>query len=249
MAKPKVVTSGIVVIGNEVLSGRTQDVNVNFLASSLGELGIRVSEVRIIPDVKETIIETVNHCRKQFDYVFTTGGIGPTHDDITTESIAAAFGKKVILSPEGKDLLLGKYGIEKLTDARMKMAHVPEGAILIDNPVSKAPGYSIENVFVLAGVPAIVKAMFTSLPERLVGGDKVHSISVSAELAEGKLAVGLENLQNKYEGVEVGSYPYYRNSRYGVSIVLRGTDQEKLTASAEELKDLMHSLGGPPLEE
>ncbi|MCW9033408.1 MAG: molybdopterin-binding protein [Rhodospirillales bacterium] len=247
MAEAKIVTSCIVVIGNEVLSGRTQDVNIKFLTTSLGEIGIRVTECRVIPDVKETIIGTVNECRAKFDYVFTTGGIGPTHDDITTECIAAAFGKKVVLNPEAEALMLAQYGRKNLTDARLKMAHVPEGAALIDNPISKAPGYNLENVFVLAGVPLIVETMFISMTPMLVGGDKVHSITVTVELPEGKLAAGLEALQNNHQGIDVGSYPYYREGRFGVSIVMRGTDLGELETTADELKILMRSLGGEPL--
>jgi len=245
---PKVVTACVVVIGNEVLSGRTQDTNVQFLATALGEIGIRLAEVRIIPDVEETIISTVGACAKAHDYVFTTGGIGPTHDDITTRCIAKLFDRPVELNPQAEKLLRHHYGDDNVTEARMKMAHVPVGATLVANPISKAPGFRLENVFVLAGVPIIAKCMFDSLKSELIGGDRVHSLTISAELPEGRLASGMEEIENRYAHLEIGSYPYYRNGRFGVSIVLRGTNTDTLSSAGDELRELMQSMGGTPIE-
>ena len=245
---PKIVSACVVVIGNEVLSGRTQDVNVKYLAKALGDIGIRLAEARVIPDVEEVIVATVGACRAQYDYVFTTGGIGPTHDDITTRCIAKLFDLPVELNPEAEKLLRYHYGDDNVTDARLKMAHVPVGASLIANPISKAPGFRLENVFVLAGVPVIAQAMFDSLKSDLIGGDKVHSLTISAELAEGRLAAGLEKIENSYTHLEIGSYPYYRDGRFGVSIVLRSTVRHDLTQAGEELRGLMRSLGGEPFD-
>src|SRR3954451_19193777 len=169
-------TACLLVIGNEVLSGRTRDANIQFLATHLGERGIPLREVRIIPDVPETIISTVNEVRAKFDYVFTTGGIGPTHDDITSECIARAFGVKWVLHEEARRRLAAGYANPAdLNEARLRMAHVPEGAVLIDNPVSRAPGFQIGNVFVMAGVPRIMQAMFDGIKHGLAGGAPVLS--------------------------------------------------------------------------
>ncbi|MBT6884171.1 MAG: competence/damage-inducible protein A, partial [Rhodospirillaceae bacterium] len=171
MAEHKTITAALIIIGNEILSGRTQDANLAFLGEQLNELGVRLREVRVIPDVEDTIIETVNTLRQAFDYVFTTGGIGPTHDDITSAAIAKAFGTELARHPEAEALLLGHYKPEDVTPARMKMADIPVGATLLDNPVSKAPGFRLENVHVLPGVPRIMQAMFKLFSHELVGGE------------------------------------------------------------------------------
>src|SRR3954454_18881988 len=241
-------TACLLVIGNEVLSGRTRDANIQFLATGLGDLGIPLREVRIIPDVRETIIDTVNEVRRKFDYVFTTGGIGPTHDDITSECVAEAFGVPLILHPEAKRLLESHYPPGGLNEARLRMAHVPEGAVLLPNPISRAPGFRIENVYVLPGVPQIMQAIFSELKHRLRGGAKLLSRSVSCALSEGALANQLGALQDRYGDLEIGSYPYFRRSDFGVTLVLRGIDRERLTRAVEELKALIRSLGGDPQE-
>src|SRR5471030_2464152 len=186
----EIVTAALLIIGNEILSGRTQDANLSYIAKGLGGIGVRLREVRVIPDVAATIIATVNEVREKFDYVFTTGGIGPTHDDITSETIAQAFGVKWILHPEAKRLLLTHYKESELNQARLRMAHVQEGAILIDNPVSLAPGFQIGNVFVMAGVPRIMQAMFDGVKTRLRRGAPMLSRTVRCALPEGIIAEG-----------------------------------------------------------
>jgi molybdenum cofactor synthesis domain-containing protein len=243
-----IVTAAVLVIGNEILSGRTRDANLNYLATELNSIGVRLMEARVVPDVPEAIVKAVNELRAQYDYVFTTGGIGPTHDDITSECVARAFGVPLIKDPRAVRLLTSHYGEVNLTEARLRMAHVPEGATLIDNPVSIAPGFQIGNVFVLAGVPAICRAMFDGLKARLRTGDKVLSVTVSAQVGEGVIAKGLGELQDRYQQLDVGSYPFFRQGRFGASFVLRGTDEAALKSAAVELRALIRSLGAEPIE-
>ncbi len=249
MAGKPVVTACLIVIGNEILSGRTKDANLSYIAEGLGEMGIRLREARVIPDVDETIVEVVNECRARYDYVFTTGGIGPTHDDITADAVARAFGVELEFHPDAVALLKAALQGRELNEARMRMARIPVGGTIIDNPVSSAPGFQIGNVFVLAGVPMIMRAMFDGLAHRLVGGAPMLSRSVAAELAEGQIAAGLGRIQDDHEDVEIGSYPYYRQGRFGVSIVLRATDQARLDAAAGQVAELMRELGAEPIEE
>jgi molybdenum cofactor synthesis domain-containing protein len=245
---PAMVSACVLVIGNEILSGRTQDANLSFLAQGLNEAGIRLREARVIPDDAQTIISTVNEVRGKFDYVFTTGGIGPTHDDITAPSIAQAFGVPLILHPEAKRILESHYPPGGLNEARLRMAQVPEGAVLLPNPISRAPGFRIDNVFVLPGVPQIMQAIFNELKHRLKGGAKVLSRSVSCALAEGAIAKDLGALQERYGDLEIGSYPYFRRSDFGVTLVVRGTDRERIAAAVAELNTLIRTLGGDPHE-
>ena len=241
-------TACLLVIGNEVLSGRTQDANIRFLATGLGAIGIPLREVRVIPDVPETIVGTVNEVRAKFDYVFTTGGIGPTHDDITSACIAEAFGVPLILHPEARRLLESHYPPGALNEARLRMAHVPEGATLLPNPISRAPGFRIENVFILPGVPQIMRAIFSEARHNLRGGARVLSRSVSCTLGEGTIANDLTALQNRYPELEIGSYPYFRRADFGTTLVVRGTDRERLMSAVEELKTLIRNLGSDPQE-
>lgn len=243
-----IVTAAVLLIGNEILSGRTKDANLNYIAVGLTAIGVRLREARVVPDVPEAIIAAVNELRARFDYVFTTGGIGPTHDDITAECIARAFGVPLVKDPRAVRLLTNHYGEANLTEARLRMAHVPEGATLIDNPVSTAPGFEVGNVFVLAGVPAICRAMFDGLKGRLRTGDKVLSVTISGHVGEGVIAKGLGELQERYPMLEIGSYPFFRQSRFGASFVLRGTDAAALQSAAEELRALIRSLGAEPIE-
>jgi len=238
------VTASLVVIGNEILSGRTQDKNIAYLGEWLGKEGIRLAEVRVIPDVLQTIADTVNDLRQRFDYVFTTGGIGPTHDDITSESVAAAFGLPHGENPEARAILEAHYGPEHLNEARLRMAKTPEGAVLIENPVSKAPGFQVENVFVLAGIPAIMQAMLDSLRHRLTGGDPILSRSLTANVQEGRVAADLGALQERYPDIDIGSYPFNRDGRFATRLVLRGTHRERLTAASGELEKIVANLGG-----
>ena len=242
-------TACLLVIGNEVLSGRTQDANIRFLATRLGELGIPLREVRVIPDVAATIIGTVNEVRARFDHVFTTGGIGPTHDDITSECVAAAFGLPWEKHPEAWNRLEPHYPPGEFNPARQRMATLPRGAELIDNPVSIAPGFSIGNVHVLAGVPRVMQAMFERLAPRLTGGPPVVSRAVHADrLAEGRIAAGLAAIQARHPDLDLGSYPYYRGTGGGVAIVAKGADPAEAEAAIVEVTALMQAIGGAPVQ-
>ncbi|SCA55515.1 Molybdopterin binding domain-containing protein [Candidatus Terasakiella magnetica] len=238
------VTACILIIGNEVLSGRTQDANLNFLAGELNTLGIQVGEARVIPDVEQTIIETLNYARDTYDYVFTTGGIGPTHDDITSACVAKAMGYDFAHHPDAVKMLQSHYKPEDLNEARLRMAQTPVGASLIENPISKAPGYQIENVFVLAGVPRIARAMFDNLKSRLVGGAPVLSTTVSSDLGEGVIAQPLGDIQTLYPDIDIGSYPYFKDGQLGVSLVLRSTKPEQNEECAGAIKEMIESLDG-----
>ncbi len=249
MPETDVVTACVLVIGNEILSGRTQDKNINFLAKGLNDIGVRLQEVRVIPDIKDTIVTTLNECRAAFDYVITTGGIGPTHDDITSECVAQAFGVGMFRDQGVVDLLQSYMKNTPLNEARLRMATFPEGAELVHNPVSAAPGYRIDNVFVFAGVPQIMQAMFEGAKNQMIGGAVMMSRSVSVELGEGTIAPGLSELQDRYPDIDIGSYPAMRQQRFGVSVVMRGTDSDMLDAALAELKDMLTALGGEPKDE
>jgi molybdenum cofactor synthesis domain-containing protein len=242
----KMVTACVLIIGNEILSGRTQDENLAFLARGLNDVGIRVREARVIPDDPGAIAAAVNEARRAFDHVFTTGGIGPTHDDITAQSVADAFGVPLVVHPDAKRLLEAHYPAGHLNEARLRMAMVPEGAALLPNPISQAPGFRIGNVFVLPGVPSIMQGIFGQLKHRLVGGPRVLSRSVSCSLGEGVLARDLGRLQGRWSDLEIGSYPYFRRGDFGVTLVLSGTDRMRLEAATEELRALIRALGGEP---
>lgn len=242
-------TACIVVIGNEVLSGRTQDANIRFLAQRLGDMGIPVREVRIIPDVADTIIRTIVEVRAAFDHVFTTGGIGPTHDDITSECIAAAFGVPWEPHPVVWARMDAHYPPGQFNAARQRMATMPRGAVLIDNGRSIAPGFSMANVHVMAGVPAIMRAMFDMLAPTLQGGQPIISRSVhAAGILEGDIAQGLTAIQNTHPDLDIGSYPYYRDTGGGVAIVAKGTDLADANAAIAAVTALFQSLGGRPVD-
>ncbi|SKA39319.1 molybdenum cofactor synthesis domain-containing protein [Enhydrobacter aerosaccus] len=244
-APAKIVTACIVVIGNEILSGRTKDANISFLATELNKLGVRVMECRVIPDIEATIVATVNEVRAKFDYVFTTGGIGPTHDDITADSIAKAFGVGISEHPEAVARMSRHYGDPALfTPARRRMARIPHGATLVDNPISVAPGFQMGNVFTFAGIPTIAQSMFESMKHRLVGGDPVLSRTVRTNLPEGIIAEALGALQKRYDDIDIGSYPGFRAGKVSVSLVLRGTNDARLAAAATELIQTIHQMGG-----
>jgi len=245
------VTAAIVIIGNEILSGRIADRNLAFLATALNEVGVQVREVRVVADTEAEIVRAVNETRARYDYVFTTGGIGPTHDDITADSVAAAFGVGIGHHPEAVALLQRHYAGSgaDLNEARMRMARIPAGAALVENPVSQAPGFRLGNVFVLAGVPAIAQAMFHSLKHQLRGGDPVLSRAIACFLAEGTIAAGLGAVQGNYPEVDIGSYPFYRNGRFGTSIVCRSAVPARLDGAAEAVRALMRACGGEPIDE
>lgn len=251
MAATKTVTAALLIVGNEILSGRTKDANLHFIAEKLGEMGIRLAETRIVPDVAGEIIDAVNALRGKYTYVFTTGGIGPTHDDITAECVARAFGVALVQNPEARRRLEERWaesGIE-INEARLRMANVPEGAVLIDNPVSAAPGFQIGNVFVMAGVPKIMQAMFNGLRDRLVGGDPLLSRTIACDLPEGALAGGLGAVQARHPQVDIGSYPSYAGTGFRVALVLRHTDEVVLAAAVEDVCALIRSLGAESEEQ
>lgn len=244
----EMVTACVVMIGDELLSGRTRDANLSYIATHLNEAGIQVREARVIPDIEDNIVATVNEARARYDYVFTTGGIGPTHDDITADAIAKAFGVGIDYHPEAVALLGAHYEETggAFTDARKRMARVPDGAALIDNPVSKAPGFQIGNVFVLAGIPRIMQAMLDDLLPRLKGGRRMESRTVRALIGEGEIAAGLDALQKRYRDVAIGSYPFFHGQTFGTSLVMRSTDTARLAHVAGEVAALVRALGVEP---
>jgi molybdenum cofactor synthesis domain-containing protein len=247
-ASKTIVTAAVIVIGNEILSGRTVDANLGFLARRLGELGVRLREARVIPDETAAIVAAVNEARGAYDYVITTGGIGPTHDDITTDAVAEAFGVGVAIDDTARARLEARYERGRLNEARLRMARIPKGSELIDNPISGAPGFRLGNVLVLAGIPAVMQAMFESAAHALHGGARLLSSTLTAPLMEGDIAAGLGAIQRRHEAVEIGSYPYYREGRYGLSIVLRSTDARDLAKAANAVRALMRGLGAEPKE-
>jgi molybdenum cofactor synthesis domain-containing protein len=249
-SSPEIVTAAFIIIGDEILSGRTKDANLGFIADELVEAGIRLKEVRVISDDEDEIVDTVRGLSGRYDYVFTSGGIGPTHDDITCDSVAKAFNLGVSHHPDAVKRMTahaGNVGVD-LNEARMRMARTPDGASLILNPVSAAPGFTVGNVHVMAGVPRIFQAMVKELLPTLKGGDKVLSLAVSSNLGEGKVATGLGEIQARYPEVTIGSYPYFRAGSYGTTLVLRGTDMERIKPAAEEVRQLIRDQGGEPTD-
>lgn len=241
---PTIVTASLIIIGNEILSGRTQDKNLAHLATKLNESGIQLREVRVVPDIEQEIVDAINAVRARYDYVFTTGGIGPTHDDITTASVAKAFGVAVIRHPEAEAALRKHYAAE-INEARLKMAEVPEGATLIPNTISIAPGFRMGNVFVFAGVPRIMQAMLDATLPHLKGGATVLSTSIATNLLEGTIAAGLTAIQNRYPDIDIGSYPTYESAQgYRTTLVLRSPDATRNEAARGEIDTLIRTLGG-----
>ena len=228
MSKNTKVNAAILIIGNEILSGRTQDTNTSTLATWLNSIGVKVNEVRIIPDQEDVIVETLNLLRKSNNYVFTTGGIGPTHDDITAQSVAKAFDLKFELHKEGYKILEAYYQPGEFNEGRQKMIWMPENADLILNPTSGAPGFSVENVFCLPGVPSIMKSMLGGLKNKIVGGDPILSYTISLKTVESEIANSLTKVQEENQDVEIGSYPFFHAGKLGVSIVLRSENQSKI---------------------
>jgi molybdopterin-biosynthesis enzyme MoeA-like protein len=235
----RVWTAALVVIGDEILSGRTDERNIAQVANWLNRQGIRLAEARVVPDVLEAIVDAVNALRPVHDYVFTTGGIGPTHDDITVDSIAAAFGVPVVVHPEARrvleDYYRGRPG--ELTEARLRMARVPEGAELIPNPTSGAPGVRMGNVYILAGVPNIARSMLDGLEGKLEGGSPIVSITVRAHVAESDVALLLKEVQDEHPGVSIGSYPFYGDGKFGADFVVRSEDADLAERCASVLRE------------
>lgn len=243
----KTYRAALIVIGNEILTGRTQDTNTQWIAEKLGPRGVVLAEMRVVPDEEDRIIEAVQDLRDKYDYLITTGGIGPTHDDITAASIAKAFGVPLEVNAEARERLIMHYGsADELTAPRLKMATIPVGATLIDNPVSAAPGLRMGNVFVLAGVPRIMQAMLDHVISLMSQGVPYLSNTISCTLAEGKIAEDLEILQNRYPDIIMGSYPHYRGGVLGLSLVLRGTEATELQTATDELVTLIRKHGDEP---
>lgn len=234
------LSAALIVIGNEILSGRTQDLNIKFLGGELGKIGIFLNEVRIIADNENKIIKTVQELKDCHNYVFTTGGIGPTHDDITSLSVAKAFGAELELHEPSAKKMREHYG-SNLNEARLKMAHIPSGASPIETKITSAPGFKIENVFVLAGVPMIAKAMFDALLPELSVGPPIISRYIEALLGEGDIANQLEKIQNKFPDTDIGSYPFFRKGEIGLSVVAKGTNPEKINNIIYEVEKIIKS--------
>jgi len=239
----KQITAGVILIGDELLSGRTQDTNLGTIARFLEPLGVQVGEARIIADDQDIIVETIRAFSVRFDYVFTTGGIGPTHDDITADCVAAAFGVGISERDDAVAELLTRYNESDLNEARRRMARIPDGASLIKNPVSQAPGFQTENVFTLAGVPSIMKGMLADIAPRIKGGVQTHSVTITAAgIGEGDAAKPLAAIEAKYDGVSIGSYPFFNAELRGVSFVARGQDKDILKHVEKDLKTLVATL-------
>ena len=236
--------SALVIIGNEILSGRTQDKNTAHIAEQMVRHGVPLAEVRVVPDDEDKIIEALNDLRVAYDYVFTTGGIGPTHDDITSATVAKAFGVAFERHKEAYQVLLDYYGPDELTEARASMAMMPRGASLLPNPVSGAPGFRLENVFVMAGVPRIMQAMLEDVIVQIAPGDPILSNTVSCNLQESLVAEGLGELQDRFGNVEVGSYPSFRGGVLAVSVVLRGADKAAVVEATKAVLALIDERGG-----
>ena len=222
------VNAAITIIGNEILSGRTQDINLATISKWLNSLGVRVMEVRVIPDIEINIVETINELRRNFDYVFTTGGIGPTHDDITAESVSKAFGLKYEINKEAFKILENYYKPGEFNEGRQRMTKMPSKCKLILNPTSGAPGFIVENVFCLPGVPSILQSMLGGLKNNIVGGKTILSHTINLQTVESQIAKPLSEVQDKNKNVEIGSYPFFKAGKLGVSIVLRSDNQSKI---------------------
>ena len=244
MSQP--VTAAVLIIGNEILSGRTQDINLNHLATTLGDWGIQVHHARVIPDVEEIIVNTVKETRTQYDYVFTTGGIGPTHDDITAPCIAKAFGVKLIQHPEIAARIRQRPAPEGVMASRLLMARVPEGAVLVDNPTGGPQGFAMDNVYVFAGIPMVMQAMLSSLEGKLKSGPVVRSRSIRAYLGESQISHVLGEIQAQNSSVDIGSYPFFKEDRYGTTLVIRGTDEQSIEHAATAIISAVRAAGEEP---
>ena len=237
------VSAAVLVIGDEILSGRTQDTNLAYLAKFLAAIGIDLREARVVPDIEDEIVAAINVLSRRYSYVFTTGGIGPTHDDITADSIAKAFGVGIDYHPEALALLGARYKPGEFNEMRKRMARIPDGASLIRNSVSTAPGFQIGNVFVMAGVPMIMRAMMEDLAPRLRRGTVVTTATVSARIAEGRIAAPLARIQKDHKTVAIGSYPFYAEDGSGVQLVVRGRDPAEVEAAAQDIEAAIRAEG------
>jgi molybdenum cofactor synthesis domain-containing protein len=242
MIKNKKVNAAILIIGNEILSGRTQDTNTTTIALWLNSIGVKVEEVRVIPDIEDIIIDTVNHLKKVNDYVFTTGGIGPTHDDITAESISKAFNLNYKIHKEAFKILEAYYKPGEFNEGRQKMVWMPENANLILNPTSGAPGFNVENVFCLPGVPSILKSMLGDLTNSIVGGEPILSHTISLRTVESEIAQSLTDVQNNNKDIEIGSYPFFQAGKLGVSIVIRSEKKSKIDECSNQILNFINKM-------
>ena len=240
MTKYTKVNAAILIIGNEILSGRTQDTNTSTLAIWLNSIGVKVNEVRIISDTEKTIVDTLNLLRRTNDYVFTTGGIGPTHDDITAQSVSKAFGLKYEIHKEAFKILEAYYNPGEFNEGRQKMVWMPQDAELILNPTSGAPGFSVENVFCLPGVPSILKSMLGGITNKIVGGEPILSHTISLKTVESEIADSLTKVQNDNKDVEIGSYPFFHAGKLGVSIVLRSENQKRIDSCNSQILEFVN---------
>ena len=243
----KIIQAAVIVIGDEILSGRTKDTNSNTIALFLAPFGIQLKEIRVIGDDENTIVETINHLRKAYNYVFTTGGIGPTHDDITADCVAKAFGVGIDVRDDAIEMMLNRYAKEDLTPARLRMARIPDGASLIKNPVSWAPGFQMENVFTMAGVPNIMRAMLEDIAPRLETGKIIISKTIKADnLKEGDIAAPFGEIAKQYSELSFGSYPWFNGTGYGAQLVVRGFDEEILQKGVTAVLSMLEDLGLKP---
>ena len=240
MTKNTKVNAAILVIGNEILSGRTQDTNTSTLATWLNSIGVKVAEVRVVPDEEKVIVDTLNHLRKTYNYVFTTGGIGPTHDDITAQSVSKAFNIKYEIHKEAFKILEAYYKPGEFNEGRQKMVKMPENANLILNPTSGAPGFNVDNVFCLPGVPSILKSMLGGLKNKIVGGEPILSHTISLKTVESEIANSLTKVQDQNKDVEIGSYPFFHAGKLGVSIVIRSEDQSKIDECKSQILEFVN---------
>ena len=242
MTKNKKVNAAILIIGNEILSGRTQDTNTTTIALWLNSIGVKVQEVRVIPDIEETIVDTVNHLRKVNNYVFTTGGIGPTHDDITARSISKAFNLNYEIHKEAFKILEAYYKVGEFNEGRQKMVWMPKNANLILNPTSGAPGFNVQNVFCLPGVPSILKSMLGGLTNNIVGGEPILSHTISLRTVESEIANSLTEVQDNNQDVEIGSYPFFQAGKLGVSIVIRSESKSKIDECKDQISNFIKKM-------
>ena len=241
MNKKTKVNAAILIIGNEILSGRTQDTNTTTIALWLNSIGVKVEEVRVVPDVEKIIVNTLNFLKSTYNYVFTTGGIGPTHDDITAQSVSKTFGLKYEIHKEAFKILKAYYKPGEFNEGRQKMCWMPEDANLILNPTSGAPGFSIENVFCLPGVPSILKSMLGGLSNTIIGGEPIKSHTINLRTVESEIANSLTKVQNENQDVEIGSYPFFHAGKLGVSIVIRSEDQSKIDLCNSQILEFINA--------
>ena len=240
------VTACVIVIGNEILSGRTQDINLNHIATTLGGWGIQVHHARVIPDDEDIIVNTINEVRGSYDYVFTTGGIGPTHDDITAVCIAKAFGVPIVQHPDIEERIRRRPAPDDVMASRLLMARVPEGAALIDNPSGGPQGFAMENVHVMAGIPRVMQAMLSTLEGELTTGPVSRSHTVRAYTGESSIADALALIQQNHPDADIGSYPFLREDRYGTHIVIRSSDVDLLRRIADAVMEAVQDIGETP---